>query len=55
MLTVTLLPEAMKLVKRQYMNTDLALISFSLIASEEGTEEPYKEYQLAAYVISITS
>ena len=39
MLTVTLLPEAMKLI-RQYMNTDPAFpYLFSLIASKEGTEE----------------
>ena len=47
MLTVTLLPEAMKLI-RQYMNTDPASpYLFSLIASKEGTEEAYREYQLA--------
>ena len=47
MLTVTLLPEAMKLI-RQYMNTDPASpYLFSLITSGEGTEAAYKEYQLA--------
>ena len=47
MLTVTLLPEAMKLI-RQYMNTDPASpYLFSLIASKEGTEEAYREYQQA--------
>ena len=47
MLTVTLLPEAMKLI-RQYMNTDPASPYLcSLIASKEGTEEAYREYQLA--------
>ena len=47
MLTVTLLPEAMKLI-RQYMNTDPASpYLFSLIVSKEGTEEAYREYQLA--------
>ena len=47
MLTVTLLPEAMKLI-RQYMNTDPASpYLFSLNASKEGTEEAYREYQQA--------
>lgn len=47
LLTVTLLPEAVKLIK-QYMNTDPASpYLFSLIASKEGTEDAYKEYQLA--------
>ena len=47
MLTVTLLPEAVKLIK-QHMNTDPASpYLFSLISSKEGTEEAYKEYQLA--------
>ena len=47
LLTVTLVPEAMKLIKR-YMNTDPASpYLFSLISSEEGTETSYKEYQLA--------
>ncbi len=47
LLTVTLLPEAMKLVK-QYANTDSASpYLFSLITSKEGTEAAYKEYQLA--------
>ena len=47
MLTVTLLPEAVKLIK-QHMNTDSASpYLFSLISSKEGTEEAYKEYQLA--------
>ena len=47
MLTVTLLPEAVKLIK-QYMNTDPASpYLFSLISSKEGTEEAYKEYLLA--------
>ena len=47
LLTVTLVPEAMKLIKR-YMNTDPASpYLFSLISSKEGTEEAYKEYQLA--------
>ncbi|KAA4638324.1 tyrosine-type recombinase/integrase, partial [Bacteroides ovatus] len=47
MLTVTLLPEAVKLIK-QHMNTDPAFpYLFSLISSKEGTEEAYKEYQLA--------
>lgn len=47
MLTVTLLPEAMKLIK-QYMNTDSSSpYLFSLITSKEGTEEAYREYQLA--------
>ena len=47
LLTVTLVPEAMKLIKR-YMNTDPASpYLFSLITSGEGTEAAYKEYQLA--------
>lgn len=47
MLTVTLLPEAMKLIK-QYMNTDPSSpYLFSLITCKEGTEEAYHEYQLA--------
>ena len=47
MLTVTLLPEAVKLIK-QHMNTDSGSpYLFSLISSKEGTEEAYKEYQLA--------
>ena len=47
MLTVTLLPEAVKLIK-QHMNTDPASpYLFSLITSGEGTEAAYKEYQLA--------
>lgn len=47
LLTVTLMPEAMKLIK-QYMNTDPSSpYLFSLITSKEGTEAAYKEYQLA--------
>lgn len=47
LLTVTLLPEAIKLIK-QYMNTDPASpYLFSMISSKEGTETAYKEYQLA--------
>ena len=47
MISVTLVPEAMKLIKR-YMNTDPASpYLFSLITSGEGTEAAYKEYQLA--------
>lgn len=47
LLTVTLLPEAIKLIK-QYMNTDPASpYLFSIISSKEGTEAAYKEYQLA--------
>ena len=43
LLTVTLVPEAMKLIKR-YMNTDPASpYLFSLITSGEGTEAAYKE------------
>ncbi len=46
LLTVTLVPEAMKLIKR-YMNTDPA--SPYLFADHQwrGTEAAYKEYQLA--------
>lgn len=47
LLTVTLTPEAMKLIER-YMNTDSSSpYLFSLITSAEGTEAAYKEYQLA--------
>lgn len=47
LLTVTLLPEAIKLIK-QYMNTDPASpYLFSMISSKEGSEAAYKEYQLA--------
>jgi tyrosine site-specific recombinase len=47
LLTVTLVPEAMKLIKR-YMNTDPASpYLFSIITSDEGTEDAYREYQLA--------
>lgn len=47
LLTVTLMPESMKLIK-QYMNTDPSSpYLFSLINSKEGTEAAYKEYQLA--------
>lgn len=46
-LTVTLLPEAMQLIK-QYKNTDPASpYLFPLLSSKEGTEAAYKEYQVA--------
>lgn len=46
-LTVTLVEEAMRLVKK-YMNTDPSSpYLFSFITSGEGTEAAYKEYQLA--------
>lgn len=47
LLTVTLLPEAAKLIKQQ-MNTDPASsYLFPLIRSDEGTADAYKEYQLS--------
>lgn len=47
LLTVTLVPEAMRLIE-QYMNTDTTSpYLFSMINSKEGTEAAYKEYQLA--------
>lgn len=46
-LSVTLTPEAMTLLKR-YMNRDSSSpYLFSLLESREGTEEAYREYQLA--------
>lgn len=46
-LSVTLAPEAMVLLKR-YMNHDSSSpYLFSLLESREGTEEAYREYQLA--------
>lgn len=46
-LSVTLAPEAMTLLKR-YMNRDSSSpYLFSLLESREGTEEAYREYQLA--------
>lgn len=46
-LSVTLAPEAMVLLKR-YMNRDSSSpYLFSLLESREGTEEAYREYQLA--------
>lgn len=46
-LTVTLLPEARRLIER-YMNTDRdSPYLFPLLSSAEGTEEAYREYQLA--------
>lgn len=51
MLTVTLLPEAVKLIK-QHMNTDPASpYLFSLISSKEGTEEAYKDNFIVVYRI----
>lgn len=47
LLTVTLVPEAMRLID-QYMNRDSASpYLFSMLNSKEGTEAAYKEYQLA--------
>lgn len=47
LLTVTLLPETMKLIKK-YMNTDSASpYLFPMLTSKEGTEAAYKEYQMA--------
>lgn len=47
LLTVTLLPEAVKLIKQQ-MNTDpTSSYLFPLIRSNEGTADAYKEYQLS--------
>lgn len=46
-LSVTLTPEAMRLVKK-YMNRDASSpYLFSLLKSREGTKEAYREYQLA--------
>ena len=47
LLVVTLVPEAMALVKK-YMNNDPASpYLFTFLTSPEGTEEAYREYQLA--------
>ena len=52
LLTVTLVPEAMKLIKR-YMNTDPASpYLFSLITRVEGTEAAYKEYQVVLCIFN---
>jgi len=47
LLTVTLLPETMKLIKK-YMNTDSASpYLFPILTGGESTEATYREYQIA--------
>ena len=50
LLTVTLLPETMKLIKK-YMNTDSASpYLFPILTGGESTEATYREYQIAHYI-----